>query len=88
MAEFPSEIRIGLMRSAKAGLFAAESVDLPGLLTVAPTIDEIERQLLGDIRALIYAQYGVDVTVEFIEEAGPGGFLPLSEPRVAELRAA
>lgn len=88
MAEFPREVRVSLSRSAKAGLFAAESPDLPGLLTVGRTIEDLERQLPGDIRALIMAQYEIDVEVQFIEGVGPGGFLPLAEPRVAELREA
>jgi predicted RNase H-like HicB family nuclease len=86
MAAFPTEVKIHLQRDRQSGLFAALSDDLPGLMTVAATIEEIERRLPAAIAQLVEAQYGahVRVTIESEDE----GFRSLAEPRVAELRAA
>lgn len=87
MAAFPTEVRVHLQRDSKSGLFAAVSDDLPGLMTVAATIEEIEARLPAAIAQLVEAEYGTSVRVN-IELTGEGGFRSLAEPRVAELQAA
>ncbi len=85
---FPARIRIALTRSRSTGIFAAESPELPGLMTVGHDIEEIEQRLPDAIKQLIKAEYGVDVEVEAIETGGDVDFAPLATPRVVELRAA
>lgn len=84
MTAFPKEVRIHLERDTQTGLFAALSKELPGLMTVARTIEEIEERLPAAIAQLVHAQYGANVRVN-IEPVDDGGFLPLAEPRVAAL---
>jgi predicted RNase H-like HicB family nuclease len=88
MAAFPKEVRIHLERDVQTGLFAALSDDLPGLMTVATTIEEIEQRLPAAIAQLVEAQYGTQVAVTLEPTDTDDGFAPLAEPRVAELRAA
>jgi predicted RNase H-like HicB family nuclease len=88
MAQFPHKIRVTLERNGKAGLFAAVSPELPGLMTVAKTIDEIEERLPAAIAQLIKAQYGADVSVEVVANGAGGDFKSLADPRIIELRAA
>lgn len=89
MPQFPTEVRIYLRRSRKTGLFAAVSDDLPGLMTVAHTIEEIEERLPPAIQQLIKAQYDQDVEVHLEDtDDGSDDFKSLSDPRVAELHAA
>ena len=88
MAEFPERISIYLQRAPKAGLFAAVSDELPGLMTVAENIEEIERRLSDDIKRLIKAQYGEDIEVILEDDDSGSDFVSLCDPRIAELRAA
>jgi predicted RNase H-like HicB family nuclease len=88
VAGFPTTVRIHLERDTQTGLFAALSRDLPGLMTVAKTIEEIEDRLPGAISQLVAAKYGVEVAVTIEPTEDEGGFASLAEPRVAELRAA
>lgn len=85
---YPTRIRVNLQRNAKAGLFAAVSDDLPGLMTVGHTIEEIEQRLPAAIAQLIKAQYGEDVEFQCADSEPSDDFLSLSDPRVIELRAA
>jgi predicted RNase H-like HicB family nuclease len=87
MAAYPTEVRVHLQRDSGSGLFAALSDDLPGLMTVASTIEEIEQRLPAAIAQLVETQYGAAVRVT-LEAEGDAGFKSLAEPRVAELHAA
>lgn len=87
MSSYPTEVRINLQRDLKTGLFAAISEDLPGLMTVAATIEEIERRLPSAVAQLVEAQYGAQVRVN-IEPNDGEGFKSLADPRVVELHAA
>lgn len=88
MAAFPKEVRIHLERDTETGLFAALSRDLPGFMTVAKTIEEIEQRLPGAIAQIVAAKYGIQVSVSIEPSEDEAGFASLAEPRVAELRAA
>jgi hypothetical protein len=88
MKTYPTAVRVYLRRQPKTGLFAAVSDDLPGLMTVADNIEEIERRLPASIEQLIKAQYGADVVVVHGDADISDDFKPLDEPRVIELRAA
>lgn len=88
MANFPNQIRVELQRNAKAGLFAAVSQDLPALMTVASSIEEIEQRLPAAISQIIKAQYGADVEVDVRDVDAGNDFKSLADPRVLELRAA
>jgi len=84
---YPTTIRVGLLRSRKTGLIAAVSDDLPGLMTVGKTIEDIEERLPAAISQLIKAQYDADVEVELVD-GDDEGFFSLGEPRILELHAA
>ena len=85
---YPQSIRIYLRHQAKSGLFAAVSDDLPGLMTVADSIEEIRRRLPSAIQQLIKAQFDENVSVALRDDEGDDDFISLREPKVAELRAA
>lgn len=88
MAAFPERIRLAYKESKRAGLFAAVSDDLPGLMTVAPTIEEVDRRVTGAIAQLVKAQYGVDIVVTLHDaDEDADDFKPLGE-RTMELHAA
>lgn len=73
MTAFPKEVRIHLERDTRTGLFAALSNELPGLMAVATTIEEIEERLPAAVAQLVRAQYGAAVNVN-IEPIDRGGF--------------
>lgn len=87
MAAYPSHIRIRLQRDGKTGLFAALSDDLPALMTVASSIEEIEKRLPAAVAQIVEAQYGARVRVS-VEASEEDRFASLAEPRVVELHAA
>ncbi len=87
MQNYPKEIRINLLRQKKSGLIAAVSEDLPGLMTVGTSIDEIEERLPFAIQQIIAAQYGEHVNLT-LYPADDDDFSPLSEPRIFGLEAA
>jgi hypothetical protein len=88
VSEFPREIRLELLSSTRAGLLAVVSDDLPGLMVVAETFEELTRRLPVSVAQLIKAQYGVDVTVEFCDEYDDSDFKSLSTAHLVEARAA
>jgi predicted RNase H-like HicB family nuclease len=88
MAVYPTHVRVQLQRDTKSGLFAAVSDDLPGLMTVASTIEEVERRLPAAIAQLVEAQYGALVRVNVEPTEHEDRFASLAEPRVVELHAA
>ncbi len=85
MRRHPETVRISLSRNKAAGLLAASSPDLPGLLVVAGTMDEIDDRLPAAIAQIVEAQFDVRVRVEAIQASG-AGFSPIE--RVIELAAA
>lgn len=87
MSKFPSRVSVRLMHQHKTGLFAAVSDDLPGLMTIADSIEEVDRRLPASIAQVIQAQYGQRVEV-VLEDDFDDDFQPLDAPRVLELRAA
>src|SRR5580704_14170104 len=92
MASFPKTLRVELMWSRSSRLIAAVSSELPSLLTVGHTIEEIEARLLPSVEALIRAEFGVTVRAKFEDDDddddGGDGFRPLAEPRVVGLQRA
>lgn len=86
MRSYPETVRISLSRNRAAGLIAASSPDLPGLLVVAGTMDEIDDRLPSAIAQIVEAQFSVKVRAEPIESSDVG-FAPIVE-RVMELAAA
>ena len=87
MANFPERVRIAYKHNKRSGLYAAVSDDLPGLMTVAKTIDEVDTRVPGAIAQIVEAQYGVAVEV-VMRDGDDDDFRSLSEPRLMELRAA
>ncbi len=89
MAKFPEMVRVDYKRSKRAGLYAAVSDDLPGLMAVANTLDEVDLRIPAAIAQIIEAQYGVRVEVTLRDADGDDDdFTSLSESRFMELRAA
>jgi len=89
MARYPAQIRTELKHSPRVGLFAAVSDDLPGLMVVGKTIEEVEQRVAGAIADLIEAEYGEKVIAHSLPDDGDeAGFKSLAEPRILELNAA
>lgn len=88
MSRIPSKIAIDIQRNAVAGLFAAISDDLPGLMVVGTSIEEVEERLPAAVAQLIKAQYGVDVHAETLDGKTANQFKPLCDARIVELVAA
>lgn len=87
MSDFPRSIRVSYTENRSAGLVAVVSADLPGLMTVATSLQEAEERTPRAIAQIIHAQYGVQVSVTRHEDDGTGGFSAIGE-RVMELHAA
>jgi hypothetical protein len=71
----PNVIRLSYQRNEQAGLVAAYSADLKGLLVTASTFEELYEELPTVIADLVKKQHGLEVTVEWCdEEAVAPGF--------------
>lgn len=88
MAHFPERVRLMYRHNKRSGLYAAVSDDLPGLMTVGRSLEEVDQRAPAAIAQLVQAQYGASVVVVVADGDDDDRFRPLDEPRLAELRAA
>jgi hypothetical protein len=84
----PNVVRISYERHARTGLIAALSTDLPGLMAVGKTFDEVDAEIPILIADLVQKRYGVAVKVSHVDAIDDDdGFNPIANGSEYQLAA-